>query len=300
MPITEEQRQRRRKGIGSSDVPAILGLDTYRSASQVWAEKVHDLQPDETCEAAELGNMFEPALVQWAASELGFPFAEPAEIEHRDGIHRANLDGYSPQRRLGIEAKTVGLVGPGDDIDQWDTHNLIPSARCIVQCQAQCYVAGLDVVYVPVLLGRGVGRFLMKVERDDDFIAAMVIRTTRFWQHVEDRKQVSDAPLPLETLKRMKREHKTVEIEDRVYHNYVRARDDYKQAEAIYKEAQSDLIASMGDADHATCSLGEFFYDLRSRQSVDTKALKMDHPDVYAKVRRETTYRFPRIKLAKG
>ena len=42
MPITELQRQRRRKHIGSSDVAAILNMDQFRNSADVWISKTHD------------------------------------------------------------------------------------------------------------------------------------------------------------------------------------------------------------------------------------------------------------------
>ena len=36
MPITELQRERRRKHIGSSDVAAILNMDQFRSSDDAW------------------------------------------------------------------------------------------------------------------------------------------------------------------------------------------------------------------------------------------------------------------------
>ena len=39
MPITSAQRLARRNHIGASDLPAIMGLDTFKTAADVWLEK---------------------------------------------------------------------------------------------------------------------------------------------------------------------------------------------------------------------------------------------------------------------
>ena len=50
----------RRRGLGGSDAAAILGLDPYTSALEVYADKVTDFEPDESQhEAARWGRIFE-------------------------------------------------------------------------------------------------------------------------------------------------------------------------------------------------------------------------------------------------
>lgn len=51
MPLSEEQRKRRRLGITATDAAAVCGLSPYRSPAEVWLEKRHPhLVPDDTKE----------------------------------------------------------------------------------------------------------------------------------------------------------------------------------------------------------------------------------------------------------
>ena len=44
MPITDEQRERRKTRLGSTDIAAILGVDHFRTAYDVYLEKTDKLE----------------------------------------------------------------------------------------------------------------------------------------------------------------------------------------------------------------------------------------------------------------
>ncbi|MCP5109945.1 MAG: hypothetical protein GY953_03825, partial [bacterium] len=71
MPITEKQRQARRTALGSSDIPAILGVSPWAAPKDIWLEKVKDAAPREANEWMEQGNLLEDAVLDWAATKLG-------------------------------------------------------------------------------------------------------------------------------------------------------------------------------------------------------------------------------------
>lgn len=68
----------RRKGLGGSDMAAILGEDPYKGAIDVWLSKVEGLESKVDRERTEVGNLLEPVILGWYAA--GAP-AWP----HRDG-----------------------------------------------------------------------------------------------------------------------------------------------------------------------------------------------------------------------
>ncbi|HRR40229.1 MAG TPA: YqaJ viral recombinase family protein [Syntrophales bacterium] len=72
MPITETQREARRKHLGSSDVAAILGVDPFKNAYDVWLEKTGKVDSsDISSEAAEIGNALETGILNLAERRLG-------------------------------------------------------------------------------------------------------------------------------------------------------------------------------------------------------------------------------------
>src|SRR5689334_22139628 len=62
-----EWHAERRKGIGGSDIPVLLGLSKYASPYSLWAEKIGQVPPDESDDEAErfvIAHAMEPVLAR--------------------------------------------------------------------------------------------------------------------------------------------------------------------------------------------------------------------------------------------
>ena len=55
----------RKKGLGGTDVSAILGLNEYRNAFDVWAEKTDRVGSIEDNEAMKRGRLLEKTIVEY-------------------------------------------------------------------------------------------------------------------------------------------------------------------------------------------------------------------------------------------
>ena len=69
MPITEAQRERRKKHLGSTDLPAILGVDPWRNAYDVWLEKTDKLEKGKEKNYQGAGHLFEEGVLRWAEAD---------------------------------------------------------------------------------------------------------------------------------------------------------------------------------------------------------------------------------------
>lgn len=292
MPITPQQREERRLGLGSSDSPPVVGVDPWKTSTDVWIEKIHPLDDLKTNDALEMGNDFEHGLLVWASRELGVEFDEnvPA-ISPDQPIMRANLDGKIKGKPLGLEAKVTSLG------DQWGTEGTdeVPE-RVIVQTQHQMFCAGLDTVYVPMLTAE-YGRLVRKlyvVRRSDELIAAIVERGLAFWEdYVKPRRMPSAFPPSLEVVKRIRRTHKPVRVGSDLVANYEAASAAFKLAETAKDEAQALLIAAGGDGDlfDAGDPAKVWTYNEQSRTTVEGTALKINHPGIHEKFSKTSTFR---------
>lgn len=109
----DEWLHARNRGLGGSDILAVLGFSRYRTPWDVWAEKtgVRSWQ-DEGSDSAELGKDLEPWLEQQAAKLLG---QEVVQTGHRTYAHAeypwrmCSPDGVVADGRL-AEYKTAGLA----------------------------------------------------------------------------------------------------------------------------------------------------------------------------------------------
>lgn len=316
MPITSEQREQRRGFLGSSDMAAILGLDPYRTALDVYASKVFELEEREDSEAIELGNTFEAPLLFWAARKLGASFVE--NVRTVSGIFASNHDGlllesdtFAPvgcaadlskppielsvtYRKEGLEAK-VRTFDPSE-FGEEGTDQIPP--RVICQTQVQCLTGGLERVYVPVMLpwhGR-LSRRLYKVERSESVIAHVRAVGEAFWRdHVLAKVPPAGVSGSIEVWKRIVREPNSIAtVPAELVERWEACKLAEREAEKAKDAAFVELLAQVGEAEAWEWGAedGTFYtYYAYVREIVDGKRLKAERPDIAEQYVKESVYR---------
>lgn len=304
MPITEKQKELRRTHLGSSDMAAILGVDPWRNAYDVWLEKTGKAEGVKETEVMEAGSMFEDGILRWAEDKklgklirnqyraaTGFPIG-------------SNIDALVVASGEPVEAKTSGLFGPL--AEQWgeDGTDAVPD-RTIIQCHVHMLCAEREICHIPAFLG-GRGFALFHIDQDDEIMDIIRDKSLDFWEnHVEADSPPPDIMPSLEMAKRMKREpEKVVEIETQIVQNWLNAKDNLKNAEDIKKAAEAEMLAALGDAEGGQCALGLLTYFLQSRRSISVTELKASQPELYKEIEGKkliniSTYRVPRLKKPK-
>lgn len=286
--LTPEQRQLRKKYIGSSDAPAILGVDPYRSASDVYLEKTGQAEDFAGNDATDRGNLLEPVLLTWAARELGILLSRDVFVTSgTDDLLCANLDawGIQDQQKIIVEAKS------SNDPAQWGDEGTdeVPE-KVIVQTHHAMYVSGARIAYVPVILPgfRSFDFRMYKVDRNEDLAQAIAHAGREFMrQHVQLRVPPSDFRPSIEVLKRMRREpSKTVPITPELADRLVLARAACKLAEEDKEEVERVILATLMDAEAGDPGDGRILTYLPSTRKAYTV--------------KETTFRTLRVKPAKG
>ena len=176
----EDWLQVRRAGIGGSDIAGILGISPFSTPLEVYAEKVMEIQSEES-EAMHWGNMLEPVI----ASEFALRHPEyrveavNAVLQDQEVPHfLTNVD----RLLIGSEANAILEVKNTSEYLRklWEDEN----TPDYYMTQAQWYmgVAGLPCAWVAVLIGgnKYVERY---IKRDDDLIAILRNRADEFWQN---------------------------------------------------------------------------------------------------------------------
>ncbi|MEU4850529.1 YqaJ viral recombinase family protein [Streptomyces gilvosporeus] len=186
----EEWLTVRRRGIGGSDVAAVLGMDKYRSPQHVYLDKVGEL-PDlprdpALDEAAFWGNVLEPVVADAFAQRTGMRVIEgPGTLAHVDHPWMlANLDRVvieSGQRAPSslLEIKTRSAY----QLDEWADG--VPDGPAL-QTAWYLAVTGYRHAYVAALVG-GNRLVVHRVERDEQLVEHLVALVGAFWQQVLDR-----------------------------------------------------------------------------------------------------------------
>lgn len=131
----------RQTRITATDAACILGLNEYKSAHQLWQEKLGLVDPEPINEAMLRGQELEPVAREIFIKETGI-FVEPRVVEHSEHWWMgASLDGLSTCGKIVLEIKCPG-----------NRNHLFALAIGIreyweIQMQHQLFVTGADIAY---------------------------------------------------------------------------------------------------------------------------------------------------------
>jgi len=302
--ITREQALARRNSIGSSDAPAVLGVDPKRSRLEVYLSKVHELEEQEETEPMRLGNRFEAAILEEAAERLGVQIQRDVHVTGPEPYLAANLDAVvrgEGLRRQALEAKFTGL---GHLFGEPGTDALPDKVLVQTAFQMGC-LESLELVHVPVLLARyGRPRVELYVApRSPTLVEVVLEECRRFWlQHVVPRKPPEPTPglgeAALGVLKRIRREPQTVTAVDPVLvKRYQKAKKLLDKVQERVDERKAKLLTAMGNSEGAAFGDPKKIYSYleQVRNGIDQKALLRDHPDLEQQYHTETRYRTLRL-----
>lgn len=177
----DEWLEWRRKGIGGSDVAAICGLSRYKSALEVYLDKIGEIPPKEDNPKMKAGRILEPVISNWFTEETGI------RVQKQNCIFQskeypfmlANIDRWVIGENSGLEIKNTSEYNRNDWFD--GQTEVIPTEY---QLQANHYMAvlGAERWYVAVLIGGWDFQWRV-IERDDHLIANLITIEQAFWQH---------------------------------------------------------------------------------------------------------------------
>jgi predicted phage-related endonuclease len=297
MPIDHEQANARSVLIGSSDAPAVCGVSSYASPFDVWALKTGRAERNyRPSEAARIGLLLEPALIQYAREELGTHF-EPSMMytsEYRcantDAIH---FDGESCEF---VEAKTTGIINPRSNrVIAWgqpeEGIEAVP-AEVLVQTHhaadviEQATRTRVRRIHVPALIG-GRGIVLYSFEPRRDIIDLIREKERSFYESfiLPDIAPPNCEASP-EIFRAMNRvEGRTISLPAGLLTRWRQAVDAAKAAEAQAESLANEVRAAMVDAEKGTADDG----------SVTIKTYKRKGYTVAEGTTTRMTYTAPRV-----
>lgn len=270
--LSEEQKAMRRTGIGSSDVAAILGISPFRTAFDVYVEKVDGFESEQT-EWQEIGDLLEPVVLELYRRRRGLTtdhMERPGTIRHMKHswvVDSPDAIAALPDGWRAVEAKAPRYL---DKASWGDAGSDVIEEAYIIQAQWHLetlrHATGLtpfDVCDVPVLFGGSDFR-IFEVKRDAELAGMLIEECGKFWRdHIEARrppKMDGSRHAPAWLAKRFPRDARplieaTVEEEALVtkLQAAVRERD---AAEAVFETLKNQTKERIGDAAGISTSLG--------------------------------------------
>ncbi|MAB41895.1 MAG: alkaline phosphatase [Pseudomonadales bacterium] len=282
----------RKRGIGSSDSSAAIGLNPYKSQLELWLEKTNRDQhlakpnPDDDTAPVFWGVVLEPIVASQYQRRSGNKVRKVnAVLQHPDiPWMLANIDREvigSAEVQI-LECKTAGINGAKlwrDGVPRYVE----------VQVMHQLAVTGKQAADVAVLLG-GQQLEVYRIERDELLIKHLIELERQFWHYVE-----TDTPPPADGSESAERALRLLYPEDdgeeldlsqdpalnEAFFNLKQVR--HTQAELNQREGElkQQLQQAIGSASKAVFADGSVTWR-KSRDSVgvDTTALLTNHPEL--------------------
>lgn len=177
--MTEEWHEWRRRGIGSSDAPVVMGVSPWSTPYKLWETKLGLTKPNFSNYATQRGHELEP--VARAQYELETGVAMPATLAVHESYPwlRASLDGWDALTKTVLEIKC-----PGKDDHATAVNGKVPD-KYYPQLQHQLLVTGATKVdYYSFDGNKGV---LVEVLPDLEYIDKLFNAELEFWKLIETK-----------------------------------------------------------------------------------------------------------------
>lgn len=192
--LSKEDWLRYRKcGITGTDAGAILGVNPYRSAFQVYHDKISDTIEDIDNEAMRQGRDLEDYVAQRFSEETGLK-ARRANAIYQSEEHPlllADFDRLIVGQKAGLECKTVSPFSA----DKW-ANGKIP-AHYLAQVDHYLVVSGFDCWYVAALI-LGKELIIHKIVTDKQVLADLIDKEELFWTRYDVRHDDECRGIPCE------------------------------------------------------------------------------------------------------
>lgn len=285
---------RKKLGIGGSEAGSVIGLNPYKGAYTLWAEKTGKIPEFEGNLITEVGSYLEEFVAQLFTMETDKKVRRKNRILVNDQypFAFADVDRLVVGEKALLEIKTTNSFPVMKKIknkeypEQW-------------YCQMTHYLAvsGLEKAYLAVLINCRDFQ-IFELERDEAEIAALMGEEEAFWQKVQ-----TNTPPPADGLESTSKtitalypESNTENVNLYSYQTelarYMELSAQIKELEQAKEEAANKVKAFLGEAGKGESDRYRVSWTSAERRSFDSKRFAKENPDIdmdsYYKV---STYR---------
>lgn len=278
----------RKQGIGGSDAGAICGLNPFRTAIQVYQDKISDETEDIDNEAMRQGREFEDYVARRFAEATGKKVRKANAIfcDEKHPFMLADVDRMVVGENAGLECKTASPYMA----DKWEDDNIPLSYQ--IQCHHYMFVCNTDTWYIAVLIyGREFKYY--KIERDEQVIADLIQIEQDFWMnHV--KAQVLPDPDGSKTADQVIaeyfRESSSLNIPLTGFDKKLNRRQELlavmERMEKECRKIEQELKLYLGTADEAENERYRITWKSVCSNRIDVKLLKEEHPEIYERYKK--------------
>lgn len=293
----------RRAGIGGSDAGAILGLNPYVSAFQIYCDKLGLLPECEDNEAMRQGRDFEDYVARRFMEETGFKVRRSGYMwqhaEHDWAL--ANVDRLLVGQPAGLECKTTSVLSR----TQYDKGDI--PAQYYAQCMHYMAVTGLPVWYLAVLV-LNKALYVFKVERDEDEVQNLLTAEKDFWENHVLAQSPPEPDGSERAGKVISQLHPVATAEAPVplfddapsIERYLRLDTEIKEKSKERDQIKQHLQLELGDSSEGIANGYTVRWPSHTTTRIDNKRLKAERPEIYTEYLKESLARRFEIKEDKA
>ena len=186
MSNREEWLEARKTYLGGSDLGAVIGVNKYKTALDVYLEKTSEHSPETNNDATYWGNVLEDVVAQEYSKRVNLPVeVETTLLRHKEHeFLAANIDRWVGNKEYVLECKTAGFMMS----KEWgeEGSDSIPES-CLVQVAYYAAICDVPKVNIAVLIG-GQNFKIYTYERNKEFEEKLIKIACNFWHnHIQKR-----------------------------------------------------------------------------------------------------------------
>lgn len=277
----------RKAGIGGSEAAAIVGLNPWKSAFQLWMEKTGQVEPEDLSdnEYVYWGNVLEQAVADRFCELTGKKVQRRGMLQDDEYPYMlASVDRMVVGENAGLECKTTNAFNS----KVWADDELPDSYY--IQCQWYMMVTGCEKWYIAVLIGGN--KFVWKeVPRNEADIEALRKAAVDFWAMVTTNTMppVDGSDDCSRALTERFKGQKGLEIElpaaaKDCIERLSEIKETISNLEEQKKLSENELKVMLGDAEIGVIGDDRVSWKVQNgRITVDSKRLKAERPEIYSK-----------------
>lgn len=300
----EEWLQERMTGIGGSDSGTILGVNKWKSKTQLFFEKTNpEMVQEISNDAIHFGNVLEDVVAEEFAARTGKKVRRDNRMLRHPEHHfmMANLDRVVVGEKALLECKTTSQY----NAEQWEDDNV--PAQYLCQIQHYMAVTGFEKAYIAVLIG-GQSFIWKEIERDDELIQIIIDAEKDFWENNVQANvipEIDGSEATSDFINHMYQDIDNEEIElgseaNTLMKAIESIKEDIKEKQQLQKKYENQLKDALGHNTAGKTAAYLATWKQQTRRNLDKKALEEKYgKEAIDQFYKESEYRVLRIKQIK-
>ena len=290
----------RKQGIGGSDAGAVCGLNPYRTAMQVYQDKITEETEEIDNEAMRQGREFEDYVAKRFMEATGKKVrrANAMFYDEKHPFMLADVDRMVVGENAGLECKTASPYMA----DKWENGKIPLSYQ--IQCHHYISVCNAEAWYIAVLIyGREFKYY--RIERDEEILADLVGIEEDFWKNRvsarvmpdPDGSKLADSVIA-EYFKRSTVKSILLKGFNEKLERRQELADRMSALETEKRLIEQELKLYLGEAESAENEKYRVSWKSVSSSRLDEKRLKEEKPEVYNQYQKTILSRRFTVKAA--